>query len=322
MSLSFRLARDADLPRCQALLAPLVPDVYSPEVWAALPSLWERLRAERRFELHVFEDSARSELQRIFCLASGVFVRPDYAVGLRCGVRSFLADEIYRRELQGDSVILTAEEAARANAQEGLDALGLDYAVERLRWSDMTGLRLLPLIPESLRLWIGGYRIASLHRELFEIETQLMVRAAGMRRRRPDPNAVAGPRRSERARPSVFGLTREEALASPGTAASLHFICAEPVFDFTPAQQDLLRLALLGRSDSEASEALGVSQSTVKKHWQSVFDRVSAVGPDWFPKESAGSPDGTRGIEKRRHLLGYLRGHLEEIRPRLRGGSD
>jgi len=316
MSLSFRVARPADLPRCHGLLAPFVPGIYSPEVWQALPDLWSRLLPERRLELHVFEDSARPSERRIFCLASGVFVRPDFAARLRTEPQRFLADAIYRRELAGESVILTADEAARANTRSGLDAIGLDYAVERMRWTDLTAFRLLPLIPESLRVWLSGYRINSLHRELFERETQLMMRAAGMRRRKPAAPAPADPGRTSRLRPALFGLTLEEALASPGTAASLHFAHDEPVFGFTSAQQELLRLALLDESDASAAATLSISLRTVTKHWQAIFDRVAAAGPEWFPQDPPTPTDGTRGIEKRRHLLSYLRRHLEEIRPR------
>lgn len=316
MSLSFRIARPSDLPRCQALLLPLVPAVYPRDVWEALPSLWTRLRSERRFELHVFEDAARPEEQRIFCLASGVFVKPEFAAGLRSEPRRFIAREIYRGEMEGRSVILSPAEVARANALSGVDAIGLDYAVERLRWTDLAGLRLLPLIPESLRLWLGGYRINSMHRELFEAETKLMMRAAGMRRRKPVRSAAMAREATGGLRPSLFGLTREESMAAPGSAASFHFVYNEPIFGFTPAQQELLRLALLGQADTEVADSLEISLSTVKKHWQGVFERVAVIGPDWYPKESPGSLEGTRGIEKRRHLLGYLRNHLEEIRPR------
>ena len=315
MSLSFRPAQASDLPRCQALLAPLVPAVYSLEVWDALPTLWSRLRSERRLEIHVFEDSARPAAQKVFLMASGVFVTPEFAAGLLAAPRPYLASEIYRRELGGDSVILSRAVIARANVGAGVDAVGLDYAVERLRWTDLAGLRVLPLIPESLRAWIGGYRINSLHRELFERELHIMARAAGLRRRKPSRSLrqAFGPRRTPR--PALFGLTREEALAHPGSAASLHFLYTDPILRFTPAQQELLTLALFGQADTEAANTLDISLSTVKKHWGAVFERVARVRPDWLPHEALGSDDGKRGVEKRRHLLNYLRQHLEELRP-------
>ena len=315
MSLSFRAAQPADLSRCQALLASLVPEAYSPDIWNALPTLWASLRAERRLEIHVFEDTARPAAQKIFCMASGVFVATEFAASQISVPRRYLANEIYRRELVGDSVILSPAAVARANATVGVDAIGLDYAVERLRWTDLAGLRVLPLIPESLRAWIGGYRLHTLHRELFERELHIMARAAGARRRKPSRVIPCAHGMTRTLRPALFGLTRDEALTDPGSALSLHFLYTEPSFRFTSSQQELLTLALLGQADTEAAITLDISLSTVKKHWQAVFERVARVRPDWLQHESVVSGDGKRGAEKRRHLLNYLRQHLEELRP-------
>ena len=315
MSLSFRPARAADLPRCQALLTPLVPAVYEPEVWAALPELWLGLLAERRLEIHLFEDSARPAAQTVCGMATGVFIAPEFAGALLTCPQPSVANHVYRRELLHDSVILTRAAVGRANAGGGLDVLGLDYSLELTNWADLTGLRLLPLMAESLQWFIGGYQIKSLHRELFGRPIHLLARAGGWRRRRVDSGKRAPePRDSTRA--AVYGLTRDEVLKRPGTAASLYFLYQEPKLGFTPAQQDLLNLALRGQADTDAASALGISLSTVKKHWEAIFERVSRVRPDWLPEAPAAMDTGKRGAEKRRHLLNHLRHHLEELRPR------
>ena len=317
MSLSFRPAQNADLPRCHALLAPIGPQVYEPDVWAALPALWARLIAERRLEIHVFEDSARPTAVKLFCMASGVFITPEFAATVAADPQPYLANQVYRRELTGDSVILAHAAVGRANAGRGVDVLGIDYGLERVNWTDLAGLRLLPLVPESLREFVGGYRINSLHRELFGREIHLLARTGGWRLRsayRGKPTMSAGAAPSA-GRAALFGLTRDEALQRPGTLASLHFLYQEPRFRFTPAQQALLSRALRGQSDTEAAGALGISPSTVKKHWEAVLERVTRIRPDWLPEESAAMEEGKRGVEKRRHLLNYLRQHLEELRP-------
>lgn len=314
MSLSFRPAQPADLRRCQALLQSHVPVIYTPQVWAAMPALWARLCAERRLKIHVFEDTARPVAQKIFCMASGVFVTPEFSARLLSDRRAFLADEIYRRELAGEPVILARTDVARSNTGQGVDVVGLDYAVESLRWSDFAGLRLLPLITESMRAWIGGYRLRSMHRELFEPALHLMARAAGWRRRNPTVDAPRGASSLRGLRPALYGLTLSEALTAPGSAASLHFLYTEPTLRFTPAQQELLLLALLGQSDLESANSLKKSLGTIKKQWQAVFEWVSRMPPDWIPPDVVGSDDGKRGVEKRRRLLQYLRQHLEELR--------
>jgi hypothetical protein len=92
----------------------------------------------------------------------GCSSRPNSAT-LASNPHPYIANQVYSRELAGGSVILPSSAVGRVNASQGLDALGLDYAVEQMRWTDLTALRLLPLIPESLRPWLGGFRLNSLN---------------------------------------------------------------------------------------------------------------------------------------------------------------
>jgi hypothetical protein len=60
---------------------------------------------------------------------------------------------------------------------------------------------------------------------------------------------------------------------------------------------------------------LFISPWTVKKRWRAIYQRVSDVDRELL-LPVANKPDATsRGAERRRHLLHYLRQHLEEIRP-------
>ena len=76
----------------------------------------------------------------------------------------------------------------------------------------------------------------------------------------------------------------------------------------------MLERALLSQSDMEITASLGVSMATIKKAWASIFDRVRRRAPLVIPPAVA-SADGQRGPEKRRHVLGYVQSHLEELRP-------
>ncbi len=49
-------------------------------------------------------------------------------------------------------------------------------------------------------------------------------------------------------------------------------------------------------------------------HPQRFYDVMSGACPDAFPKNMALS-DGQRGVEKRRHVLHYIRHHPEELHP-------
>jgi hypothetical protein len=61
------------------------------------------------------------------------------------------------------------------------------------------------------------------------------------------------------------------------------------------------------------ADALGISRNGVPKAWRGIYERINGRLPQLIPK--SGAADGGRGQEKRRHLLLYLRAHLEELRP-------
>jgi hypothetical protein len=54
----------------------------------------------------------------------------------------------------------------------------------------------------------------------------------------------------------------------------------------------------------------------VKKRWHAIYERVADVDSELLPPSIAyGADASSRGAERRRHLLNYLRQHLEELRP-------
>ena len=57
-----------------------------------------------------------------------------------------------------------------------------------------------------------------------------------------------------------------------------------------------------------------VTVNGVKQTWRTIFDRVARRAPQVMPSNDL-EQSGRRGVEKRRHLLDYLRAHLEELRP-------
>lgn len=56
----------------------------------------------------------------------------------------------------------------------------------------------------------------------------------------------------------------------------------------------------------------GATLDTLRKHWPSIYRRVLFVDPLLFPDQPERNG---RGRGKRRHLLRYLRLHMEELRP-------
>jgi hypothetical protein len=109
-------------------------------------------------------------------------------------------------------------------------------------------------------------------------------------------------------------MQREDVRPSVVNPLSFLFYPAAPKINFSPGEQRLLERALLNQSDLEISEELGVSSDAVKKTWQRVYDRTSRALPHLLATNDAGAGN-ARGVEKRRHVLEYVRIHLEELRP-------
>ncbi|MFN3297460.1 hypothetical protein [Caldimonas sp.] len=87
---------------------------------------------------------------------------------------------------------------------------------------------------------------------------------------------------------------------------------------FTPAQQALLELALAGLDDAQVAQHLGLSRHTVHKRWRAIYALVDDDPGAWAMlglSSTRATVRACRGLEKRRHLLDYVRIHPEELRP-------
>jgi DNA-binding CsgD family transcriptional regulator len=106
---------------------------------------------------------------------------------------------------------------------------------------------------------------------------------------------------------------REDVTPSFINAYARFFHAPAPILGLSRAQQRVLERALLDQSDAEIAGDLAISVDGVKKTWRQAFDRVAQAAPHLIPP--GGNASQTRGGEKRRHLLHFLRTHLEELRP-------
>jgi hypothetical protein len=72
----------------------------------------------------------------------------------------------------------------------------------------------------------------------------------------------------------------------------------------------------MGETCEKLATSLSLSPWTVKKRWAVIYERVTDVDSELLPPPIAcGARASSRGAERRRHLLNYLRQHLEELRP-------
>ena len=112
-----------------------------------------------------------------------------------------------------------------------------------------------------------------------------------------------------------MGLNREEAEpCEAGGARMAAMFHTYPIrLELRRVHRELLAAALEGLTDLELSERLSLSPSAVKKRWASIYEHVEGKVPGMPP--AALRADQTRGQERRRHVLNYVRIHPEEFRP-------
>lgn len=169
---------------------------------------------------------------------------------------------------------------------------------------------------EALHFFFCGYKLKEVVQEVYSDEERQRGEAAGALTKNDyggfyhtSPAALPPPSQ----RPYLIGISRRE--VRDGCYLSPLFFYTPPRFFFKSGEQELLRLALLDWDDAEAARSLSISRSTVQKRWKAIYEKIEVVAPDLFPPQDRQSAVRTRGTEKRRPLLGYLRAHLEELRP-------
>jgi DNA-binding CsgD family transcriptional regulator len=319
MPLEWRAAEPRDFPACAALLRGRA--AYDADLVERLPPVWRRLHREQAAIAAVVEEPQEASPVPILGFGLSVFVDDRFMREARAAREPYVTARVIRGELSGASPVLRLPAIRRVNAAEGLNVVILHYAEAPA-----------PLAPEVRRLlrftlfeaFIAahrGYRLKEILQEFWdEIEPEYVVKGWG--RVRGDyadwfrSRGLALPPAGRR--PYLVGITRDEALAAPGSPMASLFVHAPPRFGFTPAEQRLLGEALHGRTDAELAHALGVRPTTVKARWRTIYDRVDAVAGALMPASADGRDSSSRrGPEKRRRLLEHLRQHPEELRPSL-----
>jgi DNA-binding CsgD family transcriptional regulator len=214
---------------------------------------------------------------------------------------------------------LNREQFAHANARAGLNVV---LCFEGWAYDGLSAEQILAVRAkqsEALHLGLSGYRIKEFLADPVGEDALQWMLNAGARIRPPySSNFRNGTfsRAASSQRPCLVGLTKKEALANPGSSVADLFIYTPPRFLFSRSQRILLQHALRGETCETLADSLSVSRWTVKKRWHAIYDRVADVDSELLPSPIADGPaSSSRGTERRRHLLNYLRQHLEELRP-------
>jgi hypothetical protein len=281
--------------------------------------MWRTLLSKRAMQLCLVENRARQVGSRTISFSAVVFVTDEFCSHAQSKLPPYLGPELAQKYLSRELAVLNREQVAQANAGAGLNVIVCFEGWTHAGLSAEEVLAVRAKQSEALHLGLSGYHVKEfLAYPVGEDALQWMLNA-GARMRRHYPSYLRNgtafrPVLSQR--PYLVGLTKKEALAHPGSSVADLFIYTPPRFLFSRSQRVLLQHALRGETCETLAASLAVSRWTVKKRWHAIYERVADVDGELLPSPIADGLDAcSRGAERRRHLLNYLRQHLEELRP-------
>ena len=307
----FRAMRAADVDGCVALIPGTTGIEATPR--SSLSTLWRELLREERLNGGVVVDAPASD--RVMAFGLTAFVDDAFMVDYLAAPRPWLTALLYGRVQSQRSLLLAPRDVRTANAAGHLNLVVLHFCLG-VDIGTPEGQAVVAAAEAGFRLAHVGHRVRRVLQEGYTPLDRMMLGSAGLRLKSDYAGQLDG--LPEDRRPFLMGLFSEDAESRLlGTAAASLFQYNEPRFFFSLGEQRVLARAVLDDSDEEIARELGLSIAAVKKIWRRVYERVDDTDPD-LSVANENKPGFTRGKEKRRNLIRYLRYHLEELRPTVR----
>jgi DNA-binding CsgD family transcriptional regulator len=309
--------RAQDVSECVTVVAthPVIGPRYGKTV-TNLRAVWLRLLGREAFRAIVFEDEQRQRSRSaIVGVGVSVFVSDEFLHSLKRPPFAWAGAELTRRIARGDSPLLSDRAMRKANTEGGLNLLVWDGAVRAgLMGCVEVDNAVLSAFMEEHR----GFLLKELVGQPPTPETLKVTLRSGAQLLTPKGAYIDWAAHSPDDAlevPCYAGMTRQVALSRVGSWIGSLFVYQAPRCGFRPSEQRLLLAALRGGTDKELADKLGISLASVKKHWLSIYSRVSTHLPSLFANRVATQEEGGRGRQKRQHIIEYVRGHHEELRP-------
>lgn len=326
------LATAADLPACFALLRAAGLAHHSVHVWDQLLPIWTaHLAADRHRPKAVtlWEEPRPDGPPLLHAFGNSVFVSDETYEWLRAGSEPYYANRLHEAWLEDRHLPLDARAIAQANAGSGLNVVVPAYVQRHHDLDHPDSRRLMSLGAAAWFFSHGGYNVRRILWEAYGEAALSYLVAGGFRHLRSFAPVPPGPPDNQpywceldRAHhpPAAFDAMNLWAMAPPA-----------PCMQLPLTQQSVALLALQGDTDQRIAARLCISPDAVKQAWRGI---VAAAQP-FVPELQAhvndhrinGNAVTVRGAERRRHVLEYLRQHMEELRPwpravRGRSGRD
>jgi len=305
MSFSGRQMQPRDFAACASMLQ----DDFGPQDQALVPDLtglWGALLESRCANGGVVEEHEGAS-QRIVGFGFSLFLTDDFLREVRESDSPHISHVLIAAWKAGRRPWLSLPEIRQSNRGEGLNLLILHTVMGLPEMTEESRAAVRDRMIDDLFANHQGYNIKYVVKEVFGSDDRDRHLQFGFRQVN-DYGVSEGPGRQ----PYLLGISRAEALdpASEGRYIRGLFRYVEPVCRLTPADQELVQLALAGLGESAIAEALGISKESVKSRWDSIYSHipVSLEGKLGLSE---------KGLGRGRVLLQWLREHPEEWRPTL-----
>lgn len=314
MAFTRRPMQTGDREACFAMLPERF--IYDTTRRKILLSLWKELLEGECCVADVVEDRRKARGYRISGFGFSIFLTDNFARLAKQNLPPFLPLSLIRHWEEGKKPFLTGEEIKKADADKGLTLLDIHYG-----WDLTLGpeelFKVQHLLQENFISSHAGYRFKEFLHEVYGSESRDYLLGGGNFLRRDYRECLGASLKGvpEKVRPYLVGCTREEAFGHPGSYMAVFFSkMTRARFPFNPGEKKILERALAGDTDEDIAESLHFSPWTIKKRWQTLYDKVMKVDPELLTDSSQPRTHDAPARQRRRFLLDYLRSHPEEIR--------
>lgn len=331
MLLKYRPAKTEDLPECLSKLRNRF--AYTEPQQRALLDLWQSFHRLGSVNFAIVEDADAPPGDRILTFSFKVFVPESEVDAIIRHNEPSIGHYFLREMAKGNAPILNLPALQTANSSSGVDMVLMSYGTASQFRDPVHPARMSPGSPDWFLYSMGGYRLNFILFEVYDrcdwVWTEgfggrlyrdqnqdFQIDETGHEIRQDSAPRVSGSGMAALApRPRLYGMPRPDDLRLMGTLAGYIFGDTLPRFEFTAAQQQLLLHALFGATDEELAIDLGIAKVSVKKRWAAIYERVRDIAPDVLPAHLSTDDGSSRIAQKRRRLIGYIRHHMEELRP-------
>lgn len=262
-----------------------------------MPRLLDELLRTELIQLAYIESLPSHEPR----LLGGIsFIDPGYVDEARARGMT-LPNTVFRAALERRKPFLSPKEVGKLNARAELHLMNFFGNFDNIDLSQIDMANFYEVSNQGYHFFHFGYAYRALWMEVLAAHHLRELQDQGMEIERTLTLATG-------VTATLLRMTQERAKANPYLRRSGYFFAPSPRFGFSRGEQRLLEFSMLDIPDNNVATSLHLSVDAIKKRWRSIHAKVDSTDSGLLANSNSGA-------DRRRALLGYLRMHLEEIRP-------